>query len=69
MDMFNRCVLCGHVMREEEPIYAIDVLHNTIYPPASGQWEALHAWDGVCGDCIDSLMDEWVSRRRNLRAQ
>ncbi|WP_020372977.1 hypothetical protein [Sulfobacillus thermosulfidooxidans] len=66
--MFDQCVLCGHQMREAEPIYAISVLHNTMSSPAAGPWATIHAWDGVCGDCIDSLMDDWVRRRRNLRA-
>ncbi|AEJ40924.1 hypothetical protein TPY_2764 [Sulfobacillus acidophilus TPY] len=57
------------MIREDEQVYAIVVSHNKTFPHASGQGETIHAWDGVCGDCIDSLMDEWVSRRRSLRAE
>lgn len=69
MALHYRCALCGHVIREDEQVYAIVVSHNKTFPHASGQGETIHAWDGVCGDCIDSLMDEWVSRRRSLRAE
>ena len=62
-----RCALCGHVMREEEQAYALVVSHNK--KPSSSEWEMIHAWDGVCGNCIDSLMDEWVNRRRSLRTE